>query len=87
MDKFVKGFLSLLVNGESFTRHMVLLTGIGANKSGACCNIFIYLQWLILSARMIKGSNFVLMKILEKEHNSQKFISYFLYCIFVHLQT
>ena len=44
MNKFVKGFLSLLVNGESFTLHMVLLTGIGANKSGAYCNIFIYLQ-------------------------------------------
>ena len=44
MNKFVKGFLSLLVNGASFTLHMVLLLGIGADKSGACCNIFIYLQ-------------------------------------------
>ena len=40
MNKFVKGFLSLLVNGASFPLHMVLLPGIGADKSGACCNIF-----------------------------------------------
>ena len=40
MNKFVKGFLSLLVNGASFTLHMLLLTGIGADKSGACCNFF-----------------------------------------------
>ena len=44
MNKFVKGFLSVLVNGASFTLHMVLLPGIGVDKSGACCNIFIYLQ-------------------------------------------
>ena len=48
MNKFVKGFLSLLVNGASFTLHMVELPGISADRSGACCNIFIYLQWLIL---------------------------------------
>ena len=59
MNKFVKGFLSLLVNGASFTLHMVLLPGIGADKSGACCNIFIYLQWLIWSAGTMKCSNFV----------------------------
>ena len=40
MNKLVKGFLSLLVNGASFTVHMVLLPGICADKSGACCNIF-----------------------------------------------
>ena len=42
MNKFVKGFLSLLVNGASFTLHMVLvlLPGICADKGGACCNIF-----------------------------------------------
>ena len=40
MNKFVKGLLSLLVNGASFTLHMLLLAGIGADKSGACCNIF-----------------------------------------------
>ena len=48
MNKFVKGFLSLLVNGASFTLQMVELPGISADKSGACCNIFIHLQWLIL---------------------------------------
>ena len=59
MDKFVKGFLSLLVNGASFTLLLVLLPGISTNKSGACSNIFIYLQRLILSSRTIKCSNFV----------------------------
>ena len=44
MDKFVKGFLSLLVNGASFTLLLVLLPGISNDKSGACSNIFIYLQ-------------------------------------------
>ena len=44
MNKFVKGFLSLLVNGASFTLLLVLLPGISTDKSGACSNIFIYLQ-------------------------------------------
>ena len=44
MNKFVKGLLSLLGNGASFTLHMLLLPGISADKSGVCCNIFIYLQ-------------------------------------------
>ena len=59
MDKFVKGFLSLLVNGASFTLFLVLLPGISTDKSGACSNIFIYLHWLILSSRTKKCSNFV----------------------------
>ena len=46
MNKFVKGFLSLLVNGASFTLHMLLLPEISADKSGACCNI-VYLFTMI----------------------------------------
>ena len=59
MDKFAKGFLSLLVNGASFSLLLVLLPGISTDKSGACSNIFIYLHWLILSSRTKTCSNFV----------------------------
>ena len=59
MNKFVKGFLSLLVNGATFTLYMLLLPGIGADKSDLCCNIFIYLQWLIRNAGTMKCVNFV----------------------------
>ena len=41
MDKFVKEFLSLLVNGASFTLLLVLLPGISTDKSGACSNIYL----------------------------------------------
>ncbi|CAH3158516.1 unnamed protein product [Porites lobata] len=34
MDKFAKGFLSLLVNGARFTLLQVLLPGISTDKSG-----------------------------------------------------